>query len=288
VSWSPNDLVTDLDLLAYEPTILTQFGVTDWQQLLGKAREDWLRPILQGRGFDLDRLRTRFEADLVQAYTGAVYTDKSSDAKDADVDDLNLAGIFATVGTDALYVGSTSTFRGLSVRMHAGVSAVTSDLTVSYWNDAWTPLVVTDSTRGTAGKSFSKGGSVLWRMPADWVTRTINGSDQRYLVKLTMSATPTAATAGQIGVVRRSALCAPLTFRTLLLIMRSAPTGGPGPWAEKAAWYESEADAALQRALQIIGGEFETDDPATDLISPDEADQTVDEVSRGPWKMERA
>ena len=41
---------------------------------------------------------------------------------------------------------------------------------------------------------------------------------------------------GEIGAIRRSVLSAPATLRTLLLIMREAPTGGPGPWADKADW----------------------------------------------------
>jgi len=288
MSWAPNDLVTDLDLRAYEATILTAFGQTNWQDKTAKAREDWLRPILLARGFSLDRLRTRYEADAVIPFTAGLYGNEASDAKSPAADDLNFATIFATAGTDALYLGSTSPFRGLSVRMLAGVSAVASVLSVAYWNDTWTTLTVTNNTEATAGVAFSKGGSVLWKMPSDWVTRQINNSTAYYFVRLMVSATPTGATAGQLGVIRRSALAAPLTHRTLMLIMREAPTGGPGPWTEKALWHETEADASLQRALQIIGGEFETDDPATDLISPDEADQTVEEVSRGGWKMERA
>ena len=79
-----------------------------------------------------------------------------------------------------------------------------------------------------------------------------------------------------------------ITFRTLELIMREAPTSGSGPWAEKAEYYKGEADLALQRALQIIGGEFETDDPPTDVISAEEAAQTTEQVGAGGWKMERA
>lgn len=286
MAWHPNDLLTDQDLLAYESSILQQFAATDWQDKRSKALEDWLAPILKAQGYDIERLRTRHEPDAIFPFTGSAFTSETDDAKDTDADDLNFAAIFATPGSDALYIGSRTQFRGLSVRMHDSVSAVAAVLTVSYWNDAWTALTVTDGTQKTTGKAFSGGGAITWRVPKDWVVRAVN-EERLYWVKLTISAVPTAATAGQIGVIKRSALCAPLTFRTLTLIMREAPTGGDGPWREKAEWYETEADAALQRALSQIGGEFESDDPPSDLISEEESEQTVEEVGGG-FRWERA
>lgn len=285
MSWSPNDLVSDVDLTAYENAILTAFRQTDWETKRAKALEDWLGPILQTQGFALETLRTRYEADLVTGYTGAVYTDLTGAARDTTGDDLNLATIFATPASDALYLGSTQPFRGLSVRMHDAVSTAAATLTVSYWGDAWTALSVTDGTSKAAGKPFSGGGALTWRVPSTWVKRVVNGSVPLYWVKVTLSAVPAGATAGQIGAIRRSALCAPATFRTLALIMREAPTGGDGPWTAKAEWYETEADAALQRALQTCGGEFETD--VTDQLSATEAGQTTADVSGG-WRLERA
>lgn len=283
----PNDLVTDDDLVAYEAGILSQFGQPDWDTKRSRALEDWLGPILRTQGFALERLRTRYEADKAWSYTGAAYTDRTAAVTDGTADDLNLAAVFATPGTDALYVGSTQPFRGLSVRMLDTVSSAAAALTVQGWSDSWVTLAVDDRTSRTAGKAFSGGGAITWRPPSTWVKRTINGSAALYWVKVTISATPTGATAGQIGVIRRSALCAPVLFRTLELIYQEAPSGGPGPWADKAAYYRQEAEASLQRALQICGGEFETDDPATDLVSPAEAGQDVAEVATG-WRLERA
>jgi hypothetical protein len=286
MSWHPNDLVTDTDLLAYESGILTNFNTTTWQTKRQKALEDWLGPILRTNGFEIERLRTRNEADTVLGFTGAAYTDLTNATRDTTADDLDLAAVFATVGTDALYIGSKQNFRGLSIRMADTVSAVTAKVSVANWSDAWKSLTLTDGTISTSGKSFSGGGAISWTVPSTWVKRSINGSDPLYWVKVTISATPTAAKAGQIGVIRRSVLCAPAALRTLTLIMREAPTGGSGPWMDKAAYYETEADAALQRALLICGGEFETDEPATDLIGEEEAGQTAAEVSTG-WRMER-
>jgi hypothetical protein len=287
MAWAPNDLLSDVDLEAYEAGILTQFARQNWLDKRAKAIEDWLAPILRTREFDIERLRTRYEPDLVSGYTAAAYSDKRGEAIDTTADDLNLATVFATVGTDALYIGSTRQFRGLSVRMMDAVSAVAATLTVSAWTDGWEALSIYDGTQKTPTKSFSGGGAITWRVPPGWVKRPVDSSDPLYVVKLTMSATPTSAKCGQIGVIRRSALCAPVAFRTLALIMREAPTGADGPWSEKAAWYETEADAALQRALEVCGGEFEADDSVTDQIDATEAEQTVAEVSRGAFRLER-
>lgn len=287
MSWHPNDLVSDFDLVDYEATVLDRFGHTSWLAKRTKALEDWLFPILKGAGFDPHRLRTRYECDAVQGYTSSAYSDLADAAKDTTADDVNLAAIFATVGTDALYIGSTQPFRGLFVREADTVGSATSVLTVAYWNGTWEALTISDGTRKTAGKTFSGGGAIGWLLPMDWATRTVNSQGPYYWVKLTVSATPTSAKAGQIGVIRGSTLRAPATFRTLELIFREAPTGGPGPWEDKADYYEKQADSALQRALAICGGDFESDDPATDLISPTEAAQTAAEVSGG-WRRERA
>jgi hypothetical protein len=285
VSWHPNDLVSDADLRDYEPAVLTSFGVSSWQSMQTKALEDWLFPILKGRGFDPYRLRTRFEPDSVLGYTGAVYSDKTSAAKDTTEDDLNLATIFTTAGTDALYVGSTAPFRGLFLRMLDTPSSAAAVLSVAYWNGNWENVTIADGTIQTAGKTLSAGGSVSWLLPVDWMTRGLSTSAPLYFVKVTISATPTAAKAGQLGVIRGSALRAPATFRTLQLIYQAAPTGGDGPWRDKAAFYKDEADLALQRALAIVGGEFDVDE--TDAISVTESELLTEQVSGG-WTLERA
>lgn len=287
MSWEVNDLLTDTDLQAYEGTILSGFGKTNWREKRSVALNDWLVPILRTRGFNIERLRTRYEPDNVQSVISGTYADIRGAAIDQTSDDINLASVFATVGTDALYVGSTKPFRGLSIRVLDAVSAISALLTVSVWTDRWESVSINDGTQRTPGKSFSAGGAVTWDVPTQWVRRPVNGSDPLYFVKLTMSATPTSAKCGQIGVIRRSALCGPLALRTLALIMWEAPTGADGPWETKAARYETEADAALQRALEIIGGEFEADDTVTDQIDATEAAQSAAEVSRGPHRLER-
>ncbi len=289
MSWHPADLVSDVDLSDYEAAILTNFGQSSWQPRRTKALEDWLFPILKANNLDPYRLRTRFEWDNVQGYTASAYADLTSASQSTTDDDLDLAAVLATPSTDALYLGSTQPFRGVFVRMLESVSAVSGALTVKYWDGTWKALSVTDGTAQTTGKPFSGGGSITWVLPVDWMTRSVNGSDPLYFVKITVSATPTGALAGQLGAIRSSALRAPAVFRTLQLIFQEAPTGLDGPWGKKAEFYRQEAEAALQRALAIVGGEFETDDPPTDLISATEAAQTTAEASgeTGGFRWER-
>lgn len=277
MSFHPADLVADADLRDYEEAILSSFGQSTWHGKRTKALEDWLFPILKANGFNPYRLRTRGEADKAFSYISSAYADVTTAIQESTDDDLNLASVFATPNGNALFIGSKQPFRGVFARMLEAVSSAAGVLSAAYWNGNWENLLITDGTIQTAGKTLSGGGSVTWLLPADWMTRIVNASDALYWVKLTVSAVPTSAKAGQIGVIRASVLRAPATFRTLQLIMAEARTGADGPWREKAEFYKDEADQALQRALQICGGEFDTD--ANDLISETEAGQTVAEVT---------
>jgi hypothetical protein len=67
--------------------------------------------------------------------------------------------------------------------------------------------------------------------------------------------------------------------------MREAPSSGAGPWADKAVWYENEANAALERALRLVSSEIDTD--VSDQVSEEETEQTAAEVSNGTFRLER-
>ncbi len=284
-TWAPNDLVDDSDLLAYESQIRDSFDVATFAEKRTRALEDWLFPILAAQGFDPQKLRTRATADRVTGYTASAYTDLTSASQNATSDDINLATVFATAGSDALYIGMAAPFRGLFFRLLDNVSSVAGVLTVSYWAGTWKPFAIVDRTIVTAGKTFSGGGSVLWTVPSDWVTRPVNSSGALYYVKATVNATPTGAQCGQIGCIRASRLRAPATLRTLELIFREAPTGSSGPWQAKAEYYAQEAQRAIDRALPLIGGEFDT--VPDDLIDAGEQQQTAEEAGGG-WRLERA
>lgn len=288
MSWRAGDLCNDADLAAYEQDVLDpqRFGRVEFADKRQKAIDDWLWPLLRQNHFPVERFRTRFVADAVTGFTGSAYTDLTAAAHSLDVDDLDLAAIFATVGTDALYIGSAQMFRGLSVRVSDSPSAVTATMTVSLWTDAWEAVAIEDGTSRTTGKTFSGGGAVTWRVPDGWVPRSVNGSTALYWAKVTVSATPTAAKAGQIGVIRRSLLSGPATLRTLALIMREAPTQQDGPWQVKGDWYEREAEAAWSRVLPALGGEFDTG-IQDDQVSQAEAAQTTAQVTGGGWTLER-
>jgi hypothetical protein len=284
MSWQPGDLLSDDDLLAYESTLAQTFNRVEWDDKRSLAIEHWMFPILRANGYQPENLRTRYEPDAVWAYTASTFTDDTGDATNETSDDLNLATIFATALTDAIYVGSERAFRGVSWRVLDSPSAVTGTVTVSYWADQWVPIGMTDQTT-QGGVLFARGGSMTWRVPSDWVKRPLSTSVSLYYVKVQVSATPTAAKAGQLGVIRRSSLCAPLAFRTLALIMREAPSSGAGPWADKAVWYENEANAALERALRLVSSEIDTD--VSDQVSEEETEQTAAEVSNGTFRLER-
>ena len=287
MSWHPSDLLADADLIAYEPRLFATFGVIEYGDQRSKAIEDWLWPSLRAAGFDPQRFRTRFAAEAVRGYTSSAYTDLTSAASSTTADDVALATVLAA-SSDYLYIGSTQPFRGVSLRLLDAVSSVATTLTVETWADRWIREAVADGTQGTPGKPLSAGGALTWRVRSEWAMRHIDSVGPYYWARLSCAAAPTGATASQIGVIRRSLLCAPVAFRTLAQIFRAAPLSQDGPWEDKARYYEDAADAALSRALPILGGEFDTV-TADDVIDAEEAAQTPDEA-RGAsgWTLERA
>lgn len=282
--WAPTDLVSDADLAAYEPEVLTWHGQVEWEDRRERALVDWLFPRLAAQGLDPERLRTRAVPAAVLGLTGAATTDYAGAASDRDGATIPVATVFGTPASDALYVGHTRPFRGVSVRMLEAVSATTASLSVAVWADAWESLAVADGTR-LAGATLARGGAVTWRVPSTWVERPLYDLGPYYWARLRVSATLTAgATVTQLGVIGRSVVCAPATFRTLELIYREAPSGAPGPWQEKAAFYGAQATEALALALPLVGREIDTSED--DLIDATEADQTTAAVAGG-WTLER-
>ena len=287
MSWHPSDLLTDVDLRAYEGAILSRFNVTDWDARRAKVLEDWLWPQLRQAGFPPERFRTRYTPDVVWGYTSSAYTDITSAATNATADDVNLASILAA-SSDALIVGSSQQFRGVSVRLHDSVSSASSTLTAELWQDTWKSVQASDGTVLTTGRPFSKGGAITWAVPPDWTIRTLStNSTPYYYARLRLSSAPTGATAGQVSVIRRSALCGPVTHKVLASIFREAPMNQDGPWQDRATYYEQEAALALQRALTLVGGEFDADSPADDVLDSDDAGQTRDDAG-SPVRWERA
>lgn len=279
MSWNPNDLVADDDLLAYEPTILTQFAVTGWQDKRAKALEDWLFPALVSRGYDPDRLRTRHAPAALVGYTGSTYTPLDGSTNVA-------VGSILTGTSDALYVGHDRPFRGLSLRVEDAPSSATATARVALWLDTWAVRDV--APPWGVGPAFSRGGALTWEVPGDWVPRVVSTGPARYWARVTVTAALTAnAVLPQVAVIRRSLFSGPVTMQTLALIFRAAPTSSDGPWDTRADWYANQAELGLQRALSHAGGEFDLN-PEDDVLDATEATQTADEAGAGPWVWERA
>lgn len=286
MSWYPGDLVSDFDLLAYERTILSQFAVADWQAKRSKTLEDWIKPQMAAHGFAPERFRTRYVPDKAFGNTSSTFTDVLSAISNTTTDDLNLATTLAA-SSDYVAIGSHQQFRGVSVRMLESVSSVSATLTVELWCDEWRSVTVTNTTEATIGKPFSRGGTLAWTVPAEWVLRSLNSSDPYYWARIRLSAAPTGAKVGQVSCIRRSVFCAPATLRTLAMIFREAPVSHKSPWIEKAAFYEAEAHKALNRAWPLAGGEFDLTTPPDDVIDTSEAKNTA-EYAGTPLRWERA
>lgn len=286
MSWHPSDLVNDTDLIAYERTVLQQFAVDDWQAKRQKTLEDWLKPQMVSKGFLPERFRTRHVADVVLGNTSSAFTDRTDAASSTTTDDINLATTLAA-GSDYLAIGSSQQFRGVSVRMLDAVSTQSGALTTELWCDEWRAVTVTDATQGTIGRPFSRGGSIIWTVPGEWVLRSLNSSDPLYWVRFRLSAAPTSAMLGQVSVIRRSVFTPPATLRTLAMIMREAPVSNKSPWIEKANFYEAEAQKALNRAWAMCGGEFDLSEPPDDVIDEAEGQNTA-EAAGGGFRWERA
>lgn len=280
MSWHPNDLVSDDDLLAYEPTILDQFGRATWEQKRQKALEDWLFPALLARGYDPDRLRTRHAPAAVVGQTSNVQVALGAT-------DVALGGILAAP-TDALYVGHARPFRGLSLRLEEAVSSATATAKVALWQDRWQEVLAL-GVPWPPQAALSRGGAVTWSVPGGWVPRSVQDAGPLYWARLSVTAALTPATvATQIAVIRRSLFCGPVTYQTLAFIFRAAPTSQDGPWDDRAVYYEGLAETTLQRALAHAGGEFDVN-PADDVIDTTEAEQTPEEAGgSSAWTWERA
>jgi hypothetical protein len=272
--WHPHDIVTDEDLAVYEPTVLTQHGTSEWPALRTRALT-WIFNALEQRGFAPERFRTRAVPTAAYSYNGSAYTDQTSALQTTD--GFNLASLLST-SSKYLYIGSDTPFRGLSIRVYDSPNSAAVTLTASVWADTWDTMTLTDSTAiGTT--PLAKGGSILWTPPEAFIGRSVNSSDSMYWVRLSCSAAPTGCTAGPISVIRQSRLTEAVTFRTLMHIFRAAEAASEGPWKDKAAWYEREAEQAWLAVADSIGSEFDTD--GDDAIDGDEETQTADEVSGG-------
>lgn len=277
MSWTHLTLVTDADIAALEPEAghpSEPWGQTAWTAARTEAKRDlkiWIDADYASIPGASDRVRDRWAPELVFAYTGSAYTDRTSEVSDNTEEDLNLAGVFATFSTDALYVGADYEFSGLFVKVLDSLNANASVMTVKYWNgSAWTSLSATDGTIAVTGKTLSGSGRVTWTLPSSWERRTLNGSDPYYWVQVTISAALTAGTAAtQILPIRPpDALKRVAAYLSLAHICTglAAQAATPEYWQQKADSYWTKAQDLYTRIRQ--GGGIPFDVNADDVIEP--------------------
>jgi hypothetical protein len=210
MGWSGLTLVTDAELGVFEPEAINgHWGATTWpnQRATAKLRlKTWIdQDFARTAGPNAtDLVRDTFGADKVWGYTASTYTDVTDAAIDDTEDDVTLSDIFATFGTDTLYIGSLTSFDGLDVSMLGTLNANAATLTVKYSGPTgWTSLTNTDGT-ASSGKTFGKSGRITWTQPSDWQRRTLDNSvDAYYWIELSVSAALTSGTSvGQLLIIK--------------------------------------------------------------------------------------
>jgi hypothetical protein len=281
MGWSALTLVTDSDLGMLEPEATNgHWKTTTWPNQRAEAKRD-LKIRLETDYANIpnvaDKIKDTHKADAVWGYTGSTYTDWTAEAESSDEDDLELATIFTTFGTDKLYIGHAGEFDAIQVQMLAALNAIASVMTAKYsGSGGWTSLTITDGT-SNSGKAFGKGGRITWTMPTDWQRRTLNNSSDAYFwIELTISAALTASTAAsQVLVVKApdglKRFCA---FQALGYIYTNLAAQAPSTdyWAGRArnqfkTGYFDLADALYAQMRDKGGIPIDLDDDGA--ISPD-------------------
>lgn len=149
-----------------------------------------MRPI---GGWELMERTTIEDVNAAILYDdGTGYTDETSAANDATTDDVTLL-VASPAVNDAFYIGYEFRFTEVDI----DVSTVATDGTVvwEYWNgSAWAALsAVADET---IGFTTSGSNSVVWTLPTDWATTTVNTQGPFYYVRARVA---TAGTSTALG-----------------------------------------------------------------------------------------
>ena len=132
---------------------------------------------------------------------GGVFTDFTNNARTTtgspgtgSTNDVDLTATTPAVN-DAFYFGGLAQFGELDINITTAGSGYTASW--DYWNGAWTALTVTDATNSfqTTGH-----GKVIFSMPSDWTTTSVNTQGPYYYIRLTIDSvtTPTQARADSV------------------------------------------------------------------------------------------
>lgn len=298
MGWSSLTLVSDADLGALEPeatAAAAPWGATTWANQRAEAKRDvkiWIeRDYVRIPGV-IDKVRDTYAPDVVLGYTASAFTDLTDQASNDTDEDIDLAAVFTTFGTDRLYVAYAGEMDALYVKLLDSINAVAATLTVKYWGGSqWTSISATDGTAAT-GKTLAKSGRMTWTLPSDWTRRTMNGdANAYYWLELSVSAALTAGTsASQILPVRApDGLKRVAAYQAMGYIFKglAAQAASPEGWLmrvnnrDKTGYWDLAA--ALYGSLRDSGGiPIDLDDDET--IDPEEGETTI----LAPIRMARA
>lgn len=263
MSWSHLALVTDAEIGALEPEATAAgapWGSVTWLSQRAEAKRDlkiWLEADFAEIPAVTDRIRDRWPADRAWQYTASVYIDQTTALRDDTSEDVDLSLVFATFGTDALYVGAIFEFDGLFIKLLDSLNANTATLAVKYWDGgAWTAFSATDGT-AVAGKTLAKSGRITWTLPTNWERRDVGDTGTDYFwVQVTVSAAITAATAASQVLPLRApdGLKRVAAYLALGHIFKGLAAQTTSPfWTEQAAKYRMDAETLYAR-LREHGG----------------------------------
>lgn len=210
MGWAGLSLVSDAEIGQLEPEAVASgspWGAVTWSSARTEAKRDlkiWLEMDFPDIVGVADRVVDTWAPDWVFGYTGSAYTDLTDTARNDTEADVSLSGVFATFGTDKLYIGAAWEFDALKVLMTGTRNANASTMTVKYSGPAgWTSISPTDGT-AVSTATFGKTGRITWTTPTDWQRITLNGtSDEYYWIEISVSAALTSGTsAAQLLPVR--------------------------------------------------------------------------------------
>lgn len=291
MSWGSLTLVTDAEIGYLEPEAVATsapWGATTWANQRAQAKntlQAWIEKTHPDVVGVADLVRDERPPAYAFGYTSAAYTDKTSECANPTESDVLIGAILATPASDRIYIGASSTFDGLSVRV-SSANANASVLTAKYWNGtAWTSLSATDGT-ASSGKAFGQAGRVTWTMPTAWDPRSLNGtSEYFYWVELSVSAALTAGTAASqivpvMAPLALKSVCAQLALYYILngLAEQSA---NPPVWREKAQYYWNRAESEFGEMRDKLGLPIDLNRSGTVTVDETAQARTTGRVTLG-------
>jgi hypothetical protein len=284
MSMIPGDLVTDLDLLALDSSVMKDFGATS--AALGQKRAiavgDWLRRALENADLPPERHMTKRVPDVAISLRGGVLTALTALGGPGD---LGLHSLLPGPSA-ALYIGMREPFRGLALAITDSPSTATAVASLTYWNGRWhTPSSFVDGTFANSA-TCAGGGRMTWALPDDWLPRAIDPAaptSLAYWVRLSASASLTPALVQQILPLCRSRLTNPVACYTLHLIYAEGIGSSRGDWQAKSKLFEDAARQGLDSALLQVRDEFDLD--STEALVRTEVNSTTSH--RDPFTWDR-